>query len=217
MGTPTMTKSSTPPAGLPALDERVRSAWKAWLCSLASDADAATAAAHMYAEMTSEARDALLDALDEDAPTLEVPGVAVYGPLLAVESDPHRKRRLTDGAGMALAPITQVRDAMLATGAFGVRVAVLVIPLYLDFVRVLSCRFVKDRGFEWVRQDPIVRLGQIPEAGTEIDGMILYSTSFENVVDELAHAVLAHRRSARPLPQLLRDCADLFSARIADA
>lgn len=214
-----MTKSTatTPPEGIAVLDDRVRDAWKSWLCSLATDADAATAAAHMYAEMSGEARDALIDALAEDAPTLEVPGVAVFGPLLAVEAEPKRRARLQAGAGMSLGPMTSVKRALLATGRAGERVAVLVIPLYLDFVRVLVCRFVKDRGFEWVKQDPIVISGHAPDEGLEIDGMTLYTSSHEAVVDELAHAVLAHRRSGRPPPQLLQDCADLFSARLADA
>jgi hypothetical protein len=186
-------------------------AWKAWLSSLATDAEAATAAAHMYAGMPPETRDALLDALEEDAPTLEVPGMAVYGPLLAVESDPDRKARIRARTGGALQPITEIKRALLATGADGVRVAALVIPLYLDFVRLLVCRFVKDQGFDWVRQDPFLLVSEAPVRGTRVDGLELLPSSSENVVDELAHAVLAHRRSGRDMPRLLRECSDLFS------
>jgi hypothetical protein len=187
-------------------------AWKAWLSSLATDAEAATAAAHMYAGMPAATRDALLDALEEDAPTLEVPGMAVYGPLLAVESDPDRKARIRARTGGALQPMTEIKRALLATGGGGVRVAALVIPLYLDFVRLLVCRFVKDQGFDWVRQDPFLLVAEAPVRGTRIDGMELLPSSSESVVDELAHAVLAHRRSGRDMPRLLRECSDIFSA-----
>ena len=95
--------------------------------------------------------------------------------------------------------------------------AALVIPLYLDFVRLLVCRFVKDHGFDWVRQDPIVPAAEAPAAGTSIDGVDLYLSSTEAVVDELAHAVLAHRRRGRELPELLCNCSDLFSARLPSA
>jgi hypothetical protein len=194
------------------LDPRMRGAWQAWLSSLATDANAAAAAAHLYAELPAAGRDAWLAALAEDAPDLCVPEVAVYGPLLAVEADPGRQDRIMRAANTSLGPITEVKRALLGTAPHGVRLAVLVIPLYLDFVRVLWCRLVKDRGFEWVRQDPIVRDADAPDKGTVIDGVKLYPSSRDAVVDELCHAVLAHRRLGRELPRVLRDCADLFSA-----
>ena len=192
--------------------QRVRHSWQAWLSSLATDAQAATAAAQLYAELPGEGRDAWLDALEEDAPLLKVPHAAIYGPLLAVESDPSRHGRIRASAGMAIGPVTNVSRALLGTAAGGVRVTVLVIPLYLDFVRLLVCRFTKDQGFDWVRQEPIIRTEDAPNKGDEIDGVQLYSSSSEAVIDELAHAVLAHSRGGQQLPQLLRDCADLFSA-----
>ncbi len=196
-------------------EPRVQGAWRAWLETLATNADAAVAAASLYGELPPEGRDAWLDALEVDAPKLDVPKGAVYGPLLAVEVDPERAERIWNMAGMSLGPVTQVERALLGTAHGGVRMAALVIPLYLDFVRLVVCRFVKDVGFEWVKQDPIVRDGDAPVAGTVIEGIKLYASSRESVVDELAHAVLAHRRSGRDMPQLLRDCADLFSANLA--
>jgi hypothetical protein len=192
----------------------VRRSWQAWLSSLATDAQAATAAAQLYAELPDGGRDAWLDALEEDAPSLTVPQAAVYGPLLAVESDPARHERIRTSAGMALGPVTNVSRALLGTAPGGVRLALLVIPLYLDFVRVIVCRFVKDKGFDWVRQEPIVRAADAPNKGDRVDGVQLYRSSTEAVVDELAHAVLAHCRKGEELPQLLRDCSDLFSASI---
>jgi hypothetical protein len=66
-----------------------------------------------------------------------------------------------------------------------------------------------------VRQDPIVREVDAPTSGSVIDGVQLFASSTEVVVNDLAHAVLAHRRRGGELPQLLRDCADLFSAKLA--
>jgi hypothetical protein len=198
----------------PSVDPRVRAAWRSWLQSLATDAEAATAAAHLYGELPSDARDAWLEALAEDAPLLDVPKMAVYGPLLTVEADPKRRARIHKSAGTRLASLTDVKRALLGTAPGHVRVAALVIPLYLGFVRLLVCRFVKDRGFEWVRQDPILREDEAPVAGSTIEGVQVFGSSAENVVDELAHAVLAHRRSGREPPSLLRSCADLFSAKM---
>jgi hypothetical protein len=196
------------------VEPRVRAAWRVWLSSLATDAEAATAAAHLYAELPAEARDAWLDALAEDAPLLSVPAVAVYGPLLTVEHDTARRERIGKSVGEVLGPITQVKRALLGTAPGHVRVAALVIPLYLDFVRLLVCRLVKDRGFDWVKQDPIVCDSDAPRSGDVIEGVQLFTSSIEAVIDELAHGVLAHRRSGRDVPRLLCDCADLFSAKL---
>lgn len=196
------------------VDPRVQRAWQVWLESLATDAEAATAAAALYGELPDDARDAWLEALAEDAPALGVPEVAVYGPLLTVERDPTRAAMIRERAGRSLGPITRVRRALLGTSNGGVRLAALVIPLYLDFVRLLVCRFVKDNGFEWVRQDPIVSDDDAPRSGSTIEGVQLFTSSVEAVVDELAHAVLAHHRRQGEVPRLLADCADLFSARL---
>ena len=214
MGEPPRPKppSIDPPA---TLDPRMKSAWRAWLTSLATNAEAATAAAHLYAELPGDARAAGLDALDEDLQELEVPSVAIYGPLLTVETDPVRAARIRAGAAWSLTPISEVHRALLGTAPGGVRMAALVFPLYLDFVRLIVCRFVKDRGFDWVRQDPILHDDHAPVSGSVIEGVQLFACTTEAVVDELAHAVLAQRREDRELPKLLRDCADLFSAKLA--
>ncbi len=62
--------------GLPApssalLDPRILAAWREWLAALATDAEAAIAAAHVYGELGPEAREAWLDVLAEDAPKLQ--------------------------------------------------------------------------------------------------------------------------------------------------
>src|SRR5512145_1018128 len=85
-----------PEGGLPtsepaaAADPRLLAAWHEWLRALATDADAAIAAAQVYHDLPEQAREAWLDALTEDSPALAVPAVAIYAPLLAVEADPGR-------------------------------------------------------------------------------------------------------------------------------
>ncbi|MBI4702722.1 MAG: hypothetical protein HY744_16495 [Deltaproteobacteria bacterium] len=200
-------------SGSHAPDPRFVHAWHTWLAALATDADAVAAAASLYAELPAPARDAWLAALAEDAAQIDVPKAAIYAPLLAVEPDVERRGRIRQAAGIDLAPLASVRRALLGTGAGGLRLAVLVIPLYLDFVRLLVCRFVKDEGFDWVRQDPIVRERDAPAAGCALDGVELFTSSPQAVIDELSLAVLAHRRRGRALPPVLLRCADLFSAR----
>lgn len=84
-----------------------------------------------------------------------------------------------------------------------------VTPLYLEFVQVLACGY-STRGFEWVRHDPIVGSHRAPRSGHAIEGVTLERTTLNVIVDELAEAVLAHRRSGRLLPEALRVFADLF-------
>ncbi len=55
------------------LDPRAHAAWRTWLAALAKSADAATAAALAYESLLPEGRDAWLDALDADAPSVDVP------------------------------------------------------------------------------------------------------------------------------------------------
>ena len=198
-------------------DPRLHGAWRAWLSSLAIDAEAALGAAHAYAELDDGGRDAWLDALAEDTPRLDVPLVAVYAPLLAVETDPDRRERI----GMAMGE--QSWYAFVQGGRTrtlrGIapdrsRVAVLVSPFYLRFVRILTCRYSPDEGFAWGRYDPIVAEESAPRAGVVVDGVTLEATPTTPVIEELAHAILAQRRRGEPLPNALYFFADLFNAHV---
>src|SRR5580692_1948223 len=80
----------------PAVSGHAQSAWRTWLSALATDAEAAMAAALAYESLPGDARDAWLDALEADAPMLDVPPVALYAPLLAVESEPGPRRARID-------------------------------------------------------------------------------------------------------------------------
>ena len=91
-----------------------------------------------------------------------------------------------------------------------VKLAVLVSPLYLDFVQVLACAYLVDMGFDWVKHDPIVERRRGPRHGDAIEGMVLEGTPLAPLIDDLAHAVLAHRRSGREMPEALRVFADFF-------
>jgi hypothetical protein len=201
-----------------AVDPRILAAWREWLRALATDAEAAIAAAHVYGELAPPAREAWLDALIEDSPKLSVPLVAVYAPLLAVESDPARRDRIERAiADDGLPDLDGPRPirALQGIAPDGARVLALVSPLYLSFVQVLWCRY-SGEGFEWVRHDPILRGKDAPTDGVSADGVILDATPLTPVVEDLAHAVLAQRRRGLELPRPLQLFAHLFDARLDD-
>ena len=198
-------------------DTRVLDAWCEWLGALATDAEAALAAAIAYQELDGGARDHWLSALEQDAVRLNVPRIAVYAPLLAVESDPDRRMRITDAIGPADVAATPRFPAqgLLGKAADGSSVAVLITPLYLDFVQVLACSYRVERGFGWVRHDPIVDRRHALRHGERIEGTLVERTPLKSLIDDLAHAVLAHKRSGRELPQALRVFADLFGPNVS--
>ncbi|UQA63294.1 hypothetical protein [Polyangium aurulentum] len=197
------------------MDPRIRAAWREWLAALASDAEAALAASHVYADLSPAARDAWLDALAEDGPELSVPLLAVYAPLLAVESDPVRRERMEEiianEAAFASGLGRSVR-ALCGMAPGGSRVVALVEPVYLCFVRVLWCRYLPDEGFAWARHDSLLVDEDAPRSGCVVDGVVLETTPLTPVIEELAHAILAHRRRGGELPPSLHEFAGLFDA-----
>lgn len=197
-------------------DPRLLDAWVEWLGALATDAEAALAAAIAYQELDSGARDHWLSALEQDTARLSVPRIAVYAPLLAVESDPERRARITDAMGPVEADATPrfAAQGLFGKAADGSSVAVLISPLYLDFVQVLACSYRVEHGFGWVRHDPIVDRRQAIRHGERIEGTLVERTPLKSLIDDLAHAVLAHKRSGRELPQALRVFADLFGPNV---
>lgn len=198
-------------------DARLVAAWREWLQALATDAEAALAAAIAYRELEVAAREEWLQALEQDAPELSVPRVAVYAPLLAVEADAERRDRIQRAMGPVDSEALRTPvHALRGIGRDGLRVCVLVAPLYLDFVQVLACGFREDRGFEWVRHDPIVGCARIPKPGEPLEEAVLEDTPLTPLIDELAHAVLSHERGGRELPEALRMFADLFGPAMAD-
>ncbi len=191
-------------------------AWCEWLGALATDAEAALAAAIAYRELDAQGRTSWLNALEQDSLRLKVPRIAVYAPLLAVESDPERRERITFAMGPAeleATPRTAIQ-ALSARRADGLRIATIVVPLYLDFVQVLACAYRPDVGFSWVRHDPIVEMKRAPSHGHKLEGVELERTPLKALIDELSHAVLSQRRSGRELPEALRVFADLFGPNV---
>jgi hypothetical protein len=199
-------------------DPRFHAAWHEWLRALATDADAALAAAHVYRDLDVDARDALLTALTEDSRALPVPKVAIYAPLLAVESDPGRRARieLAIGSDVGADPNRRRVRALRGIAADGARVLALVSPLYLRFVDVLFCRYTADDGFVWVRHDSLLDERDAPADGADVDGVAVEATPLNPVIEELAHAVLAQRRHGRELPPALHLFAHLFDAHVDD-
>ena len=200
-------------------EARVLDAWCEWLGALATDAEAALAAAIAYRELDAQGRNSWLNALEQDSARITVPRIAVYAPLLAVESDPERRERITDAIGPTDLESTP-RVALSAVGAVrrdGQRIAAIIVPLYLDFVQVLACSYRPDRGFSWVRHDPIVEMKRAPGPGDELDGAKLERTPLKALIDELSHAVLSQRRSGRELPEALRVFADLFGPNVGNS
>lgn len=192
-------------------DPRAAGAWSEWLQALTSEPDAALAAAEVYARLNDVERDAWLQALERDVALLGVPAVAVFAPLLAVEANAARRsaiaRALT--AGREVEPRTPNRALVGDHGRE--RIAVIVSPLYLDFVQVVACRYQTAERFVWVKQDPIVRTAQAPVAGVVVDGVRLREVSVSLIVDELAVTVVALQRKGERLPDELRWRSDWFS------
>lgn len=195
-------------------EHRVKNAWFAWLGALATDAEAALAAALAYKQLEGPARDRWLAAIEQDAESLDVPRVAIFAPLLAVESDPQRRGRILRSMGPTDSRATPRLGAsgLVGRGREGLRIATVTTPLYFDFVQVLACAYRPGSGFEWVRHDPIVTRASAPTPGSKLDGVELESIPLKALVDELAHVVVAHTRSGRALPDGLGCFADLFDA-----
>lgn len=191
------------------VDPRAHAAWRTWLAALAHDADAATAAALAYESLPEDGRDAWLDALDADAPAVEVPKVALFAPLLAVETDDARRTRIARNVEGAAKRSTPPR-ALVGTAKDGERVCIIVSPLYLDFVELLLCRYHPDEGMREARHKWLAHKSEIAVAAREI-GLTMAETPLPQVVEDLAHAVVADRRAGRAPPAALARYIDLFA------
>ena len=177
--------------------ERMRGVFKTWLGALAADPDAAVAAALVYEDLPDEARSAWLDAIEEDSRGLDVPAVALYAPLLAVEQDEPRRLRMMEAirAGGIPTPSAAAMKAWHGSKN-GERAALLVSPVYLAFVEVVGARYVEDEGFRDFVYVPLAHaLDPLPDLG-----IVVEPASADDVIEELALAVLAHERTGHPRP-----------------
>jgi hypothetical protein len=190
------------------VDPRTHAAWRTWLAALARDAAAATAAALAYESLGSEGRDAWLDALDADAPDVGVPKIALYAPLLGVEQDEARRARIVKNVEGAARRSTPPR-ALLASKN-GDRVCLVLSPLYLEFVELLLCRYHPDEGIREARHEWLAHTAEVDRCAVEL-GVTLSEVPLPQVVEELAHAVVADRRAGRDAPPALLRYIDLFA------
>lgn len=191
---------------------RTVGAWRAWLGALASDADAAQAAALAYEQLDASGRDAWIDSLAQDALEVGVPRIAVYAPLLAVEIDGTRRQRIQSAIGPdeSRAAPSQTTRGLVGFGPGDMKVAVLITPLYMDFVQVMACGYRVGEAFDWVRHDPIVSTPSIVRAGDRVGGIVVEASPLKGVIDELALTIVAHARSRKQLPPTLRAFAHVF-------
>ncbi len=194
-----------------AFEHRSSAVFGQWLRSMTTDAEAALAAAMSYRELSPSGREHWLASLREDLRELDIPNIAVYAPLLAVETDPDRRRRLEELAAEDddRTEVIASRAAFASTRRNGERVIVLVVPLYLQFVQVLACA-IKDGCFSWVRHDPIVSKLGAPVAGDMIQGIRLELAGFSSALDELASTILSHQRKGHELPEAMYVLSDLL-------
>jgi len=210
-----LTPSPSPPLPVERNDGRIVAAWDAWLRALATDADAALAAANAYENLDDQGRHRWLRALTHDAPRLEVPLIALYAPLLSVETD---RARITEmhhalgmtGSALIVSTCAQAR-ALRGVENHETRIVALVWPVYLSFVRLVVCKFHIETGFLWARHEPLLHDEDAPHGAYEFDGVWLEPTPLTPVIEEVAHAVLAHRRRGQPLPEALHSVVTLFS------
>ncbi len=193
---------------LQSVDPRSHAAWKSWLGALATDANAAAAAALAYESLPPEGRVAWLDALDADASQVKVPAVALYAPLLGVEADEARRARISYSVAEG-APVVGLPRAFVASDD-GCRVCAIVSPLYLKFVELLICRYDPDEGVIEATHDWLTHEDDLALRGRQL-GVTWDETPIALVVEELAHAVVADRRNGRPPHQGLLGHIDLFA------
>jgi hypothetical protein len=200
------------------VEAHLQSAWRSWLSALATDAEAAMAAALAYESLPAEGRGAWLDALEIDAPSLGVPPIALYAPLLAVETDDARRDRietaLTQGGESSRSPRAEPR-ALMGVAGDGTHACIIAMPLYLDFVEILSCRYTPSGGFVAATHDPLRHVGDLA-ALAQADGVAVEPTPLRIVVEELAHAILADKRGQRQTPQALASFTHLFVPQLED-
>lgn len=196
------------------LDPRTHAAWRTWLAALAKDAAAATAAALAYQSLGADGREAWLDALDIDAPNVDVPKIALYAPLLGVEQDEERRERIAAHVTGAAKRSTPPR-ALVGTKN-GDRVCLVVSPLYLDFVELLFCRYDQDHGIREARHEWLVHKSEVLTCAKDL-GVTMIDVPLPQVVEEIAHAVVADRRAGRDAPEALMVYIDLFALDLPSA
>jgi hypothetical protein len=94
----------------------------------------------------------------------------------------------------------------------GDTVCAIAIPLYLDFVELLVCRYDVDRGVFSAYHEPFRNASQVSssvESSLE-EAVALSPAPLRDAIEELAHAVVADRRAGRTPPEALARFSHLF-------
>ena len=100
--------------------------------------------------------------------------------------------------------------ALVADGRPGERICLIVSTLYLDFVEILLCRYHPDEGMREARHKWLAHKDEVAAASREV-GAQTREAPLADVVEELAHAVVADRRAGRAPPPALARYIDLFA------
>ena len=192
---------------------RLERAWRAWLEALASDAEAALGAAFAYEGLSNQERNGVLDVVEVDVQRLSVPRVAVFAPMLSVESDPVRRERIRVAMGTDVgAEVVVPARAWMGRTTDGDDIVVAETHVYLGFVRVTTCRLTPDRCVHWVRSDPLSDARDATQTGSIVEGAKIDEVPLRTAVDAVARALVAQRRLRGALPTELRPLAMLFDA-----
>lgn len=178
---------------------------------MSRDPEAALAFAIAYRDMSETARDHWLGSLEEDASSLDMPKIALFGPLLGVEENAERRARILDQIDDPdeISVPSAVHQALAGNAPDGTRVIVLVLPLYLDFVQLLSCG-IRGGRFSHVRHDPIALSSSAPSEREVVDGARVERLPLKSALDEVAAAILAHRRDGDELSPALHSLVALL-------
>lgn len=204
-------RGSKPDAHVLGPEARDTAVWREWLGSMSRDPEAALAFAIAYRDMSDSARDHWLGSLEEDASSLALPKIALFGPLLGVEENVDRRARILeqiDDQDETSMPST-VHQAFAGNTADGTRVVIIVLPLYLDFVQLLSCG-IRGGHFSHVRHDPIALSTSAPREREVVDGARLERLPLKSALDEVASAILAHKRDGDELSPALHSLVALL-------
>ena len=180
--------------------ERHDQVWSTWLEALASDAEAALGAALAYQTLTDKGRDAMLTALESDIQHIDVPPVAVFAPLLSVETDPSRRQRICAALASSTNPGLEAPRTLVGIASNGDRIIVAMTPVYLRFVKVTSCRLVPDRCVTWITCEPLVHITNAVPPAHQLDGAVLELVPTSVAVDLIARAIVGHRLTDGTLP-----------------
>ncbi len=205
------TAGSNPDALRLASEARDTAVWREWLGSMARDPEAALAFAIAYRDMNDTARDHWLGSLAADASSLDLPKIALFGPLLGVEENAERRARILaqiDDPEEESVP-SAVHQAFAGTAPDETRIVVLVLPLYLDFVQLLCCG-IRGGRFTHVRHDPIALSSRAPRERELIDGAKVERLPLKSALDEVASAILSQKRDGDELSPALHSLVSLL-------